>query len=58
MAICTSCQSYYRKSPYNNTDQCDECVYTTEVPLFDEEDSIEVEHLLNPSGRTLPRFNE
>ena len=29
-----------------------------DVPLFDEEDSVEVEHLLNPSGRTLPRFNE
>ncbi len=56
MAICTTCKRYYRQSPYNASDQCDECVDTLEVPLFDEEDSLEVEHLLNPSGTTRPVF--
>ena len=58
MATCTSCQGYYRKSPYNNSTQCDECVYTVEVPFFDEEDTLEIEHLLNPSGKVHARFNE
>ena len=58
MATCTSCQGYYRKSPYNESTQCDECVYTVDVPLFDEEDSVEVEHLLNPNGKTQPHFYE
>ena len=58
MAICRSCQSYYKKNQWNQSDECNDCVYTADVPLFDEEDSLEVEHLLNPSGRTLPKFNE
>ena len=58
MATCTSCQGYYRKSPYNESTQCNECVYTIDVPLFDEEDSVEVEHLLNPNGKTQPHFYE
>jgi NMD protein affecting ribosome stability and mRNA decay len=58
MAICRSCQSYYKKNQWNQSDECNDCAYTADVPLFDEEDSLEVEHLLNPSGRTLPRFNE
>ena len=58
MAICRSCQSYYKKNQWNQSDECSDCAYTADVPLFDEEDSLEVEHLLNPSGRTLPRFNE
>ena len=58
MATCTSCQGYYRKSPYNESAQCDDCVYTVDVPLFDEEDSVEVEHLLNPTGKTPARYNE
>jgi hypothetical protein len=33
-------------------------VRTADVPLFDEEDSLEVEHLLNPTGKTPARFNE
>ena len=58
MAICRSCHSYYKKNQWNQSDECSDCAYTADVPLFDEEDSLEVEHLLNPSGRTLPRFNE
>ena len=58
MAICRSCHSYYKKNQWNQSDECSDCAYTVDVPLFDEEDSLEVEHLLNPTGRTLPRFNE
>ena len=58
MAICRSCQSYYKKNQWNQSDECSDCAYTTDVPLFDEEDSLEVEHLLNPTGKTPARFNE
>jgi len=50
MAICRSCQSYYKKNQWNQSDECSDCAYTVDVPLFDEEDSLEVEHLFNPSG--------
>jgi len=43
-------------SKWNPTDQCEECVDTLEAPMFDEEDSLEVEQLLNPSGMTKPVF--
>ena len=58
MAICITCQNYYRQSQYNDSQQCDECVDSLEVPLFDEEDTLEVEHLLHPSGKTPARFYE
>ncbi len=60
MAICSTCRSYYRLSPYNDTDQCDNCVDTIDVSLslFDEEDSLEVEHLLNPTGKTAAKFSD
>ena len=58
MAICRSCQSYYKKNQWNQGDECSDCAYTADVPLFDEEDSLEVEHLLNPSGKVPARFNE
>lgn len=58
MAICRSCQSYYKKNQWNQSDECSDCAYTADVPLFDEEDSLEIEHLLNPSGKVPARFNE
>ena len=56
MAICRSCQSCYKKHQWNQSDECNDCAYTADVPLFDEEDSLEVEHLLNPTGRKLPNL--
>lgn len=58
MAICSACRSYYRLSPYNETDQCDDCVDTGNAFVFDEEDSLEVEHLLNPTGKTTAKFSD
>ena len=43
-------------SKWNQTSQCDECAYSDPTPMFDEEDSVEVEHLLNPTGATKPVF--
>jgi len=56
MPTCLTCQNYYRLSPYNDTDHCDLCAYSSTVPMFDDEDTLEVDHLLNPTGATKPVF--
>lgn len=58
MAICPTCESYYKPSKFNSTCKCDECAHTVELPYFDEEDALEVEHLINPNGRVQPKFYE
>ena len=56
MAICRSCSQYYKMSKWNPTDQCEECSFSEPIDMLDEEDSVEVEHLLNPTGATKPVF--
>jgi hypothetical protein len=58
MALCLTCGSYYKLSPYNDSNECDSCVDQLGAPMFDDEDSVEVDHLLNPSGRTLAKFSD
>lgn len=58
MAICRTCESYYKLHKFNFSDQCDACVDTLDVPYFDEEDTLEVKHLLNPTGKTAAKFYE
>lgn len=43
-------------SKWNPTDQCEECSFSEPIDMLDEEDSVEVEHLLNPTGATKPVF--
>jgi len=58
MAICRSCSSYYKHNAWNSSPECEECVDSLNVPVFDEEDTVEVEHLLHPSGKTPARFSD
>ena len=58
MAICITCGGYYKLSQYNPTDECDDCTSAILVPYLDEDDALEVESLLNPSGKIPARFNE
>ena len=58
MAICCTCESYYKLSRFNQTDECPDCAYASDNPLFDEEDALEVEHLLNPTGKIPARFSD
>lgn len=57
MAICRSCNNYYKHNQWNSSPDCEDCADTL-LPAFDDEDSLEVEHLLNPSGKTIPKFYE
>ena len=55
MANCTSCNSYFRRSRFNQSDQCEDCLYTSEQ-WIDEEDDVDIQQLINPTGKTPARF--
>jgi len=50
--ICVTCNEYYRKSVYDTTEYCDNCEVQLEPVQFDDEDQVEVNYLINPSGVT------
>lgn len=52
MANCIICGTYFKKTIFNNTSMCDECV--TPLPEEDSEMELEVELLRNPSGKVKP----
>ena len=58
MAKCKTCNEYYKKSRYNNSNECEDCCYSSDTDFIDEEYEIEMDILLNPSGRTAPKFYE
>lgn len=58
MTTCVTCQEYYRKSEYNNSNECNNCIDQLDVPLMDDEDALELEILINPSGHTKVYYSE
>jgi hypothetical protein len=50
MPKCVTCGSRYQLSVYNDTDKCDSCM------SLDDEDLSDIDHLVNPSGKTQPIF--
>lgn len=61
MATCVHCGEYFRVSPWNSEGKaCENCVDTTyvtqEEPEYDDEDQVEVNMLMNPSGVTKAVF--
>lgn len=50
MPSCVTCGSRYYLSPYNNTNKCDSCIDLD--CTFDSEDQVDIDHLVNPSGKT------
>ena len=59
--FCASCKQYFKSNPWNNADtsvECENCVDTLDVALFDSEDELDISTLTNPSGVTQPRFYE
>lgn len=49
MPICRTCGSYHYTK--NTTEQCKDCLMTLNYPEFDEEDTLEIDCILNPNGR-------
>lgn len=57
MATCKTCGAYYKLTPYNQTQECDDCLDA--IPgIFDSVYEADVIQLTNPSGRTLPVFQQ
>ena len=55
---CSSCGTYYRLTPYNDTCYCDDCLAEQDKVSTENYPDIEVEKqlLLNPTGKTRPVF--
>jgi len=54
MPNCVTCGKHYNTSPYNNTNQCDDCFCNSPFEI-DDELLIDLNNIRNPSGRT-PSF--
>ena len=54
--ICVHCGTYFKKTKWNNSDSCEDCLDTGATPEYDSEIELEVEHLKNPTGKTQPVF--
>ena len=54
MARCVSCGNHYRQTKFNNTNKCEDCLDVDSV--YDADYDLEVETLVNPSGKTKPVF--
>ena len=63
MSTCVTCGSYYRKSVYNNSDECNDCLDIA-IDILDNEDQMtydestdpDVFSVVNPSGKTRAVF--
>lgn len=55
MANCVLCNAYFRRSKYNPTDHCEGCLDEAE-DWKDAEDEVDINQLLNPTGKTPARF--
>mgnify|MGYP003610496305 CR=1 FL=1 len=57
MANCVLCNSYYKNHSYNNSKLCDFCQEEKDDWYeVDESEQLEIQTLLNPSGKTPPSF--
>lgn len=54
MPRCYSCGTKYKESEYNTSGKCDEC-YDVDW-LYIDDAQVELDLLVNPSGRTKPVF--
>lgn len=54
---CVICGNYFKQTAFNQTNECDECVDIV-LPEIDAETEVDVELMLNPSGKTRAVFYE
>jgi len=59
MCICACCGSYYKKSSFLQGEFCSDCDGIVDnYDILDEEANLEINNLLNPSGKIRPVFYE
>ena len=56
MATCAECKSFFRRSAYNPTNYCEKCLDGEEI--YDVEDDLDIQKLLNPTGKTPARYSD
>ena len=59
MCICACCGSYYKKSSFLHGEFCSDCDGIVDnYDILDEEVNLEINNLLNPSGKIRPVIYE
>ena len=58
MATCVECKNYYRRNRDNPTDCCEKCLDEMYDGTFDSESDVDINQLLNPTGKTPARFSD
>ena len=54
---CVCCGSCFKKSKFNPTDYCEACIDEDEgLDILDEDAVVEMQHIINPSGKVQPVF--
>lgn len=60
MTTCTICGSYFKKSIGNRLDSiCPDCDgFTDNYDILDDEISLDIDFIMNPSGRVKPHIHD
>lgn len=53
---CATCGDYFRVDQWECNTECDKCLDAQSQPLYDPDDQVDVDTLLNPSGVTRAVF--
>lgn len=56
MPNCISCNSYFKKSAFNQTAECMDCFGASESDVYDSDLQIDIDMLVNKTNRTKPVF--
>ena len=57
MAKCVICGNYFKHTPFNQTNECDDCIDIV-LPEIDAETEVDLELMRNPTGKTPAVFYE
>ena len=54
--ICITCCSYFKRTLWNNSLECDKCVDKNDKLVYntyiEEDDKVDIDTLVNPTGKT------
>lgn len=53
---CIICNTYFKQHQFNRTKECDDCIGNTASSGIDSETEVDIEKMLNPTGKVPPYF--
>ncbi len=56
MPTCTLCGTHYKATAFNQSNRCLSCI-DDDTTFYDEETKLDVDRLVNPSGKIAPVFD-